>query len=65
MDQRLRMTPIPPAGPLRIVVGCPDLGVAEAGSTVDATPLVAPAADVVTLSGLLTWGGLVERPVGA
>ena len=49
VDQEYWLTPMPPAGPMRIVLRCTGLGIEEVSVTVDAAPLTAATADVVTL----------------
>ena len=48
-EQRIWLHPVPPAGPLTVVVRAPSLGIEETRTVVDATPLSAAAASVVEL----------------
>jgi hypothetical protein len=48
-DQSWWLSPLPPAGPLRIVVRCEPLGIAETSTVIDGTAIVQAAARVVEL----------------
>jgi hypothetical protein len=49
VDQSWWLHPLPPEGPLRFVLGCAALGIAETSTVVDGTVIRPAAADVVTL----------------
>ena len=49
LDQTWWLSPVPPPGPLRIVVRCAALGIAETTTEVDGAALAAAAAGVVEL----------------
>jgi hypothetical protein len=48
-DQTWWLSPLPPEGPLRVVVRCASIGIAETSTELDATAIRRAAADVVTL----------------
>jgi hypothetical protein len=49
MDQSWWLSPVPPDGPLQIVVRCDPLGLPETVTSLDGTAVRAAAADVVEL----------------
>jgi hypothetical protein len=49
VEQSWWLSPLPPEGPLRIVVRCPDLGIEESVSELDGTVIRRAAEDVVEL----------------
>ena len=49
VEQEWWLHPLPPEGPLRIVVRCPDLGISERSVVLDGAAIQAAAADVVVL----------------
>lgn len=48
-EQSWWLNPLPPEGPLRLVVRCPEIGIPETRTELDATAIRRAAADVVTL----------------
>lgn len=48
-EQTYWLAPVPPAGPMTLVYGCPTVGVEEVSAQVDATPLAEAAAQVEAL----------------
>ena len=49
VDQSWWLYPLPPEGPLRLVIGCPALGIEESSTVVDGALIRRAAADVLTL----------------
>lgn len=49
IDQSWWLSPLPPEGPVRLVVRCPELGIGEAAVRLDGTALRRAADDVLTL----------------
>ena len=61
VEQSWWLSPLPSDGPLRVVVRCPELGIEESATELDASAMRRAADDVVTL---WSWERpLDERPV--